>query len=266
MPAVPPVPPVPLYFALAARSIGRATNANTDLLGVPVRAAALPSPPPPPPQPPPLPPALHLQLSPQAAAPPAPLRVPPPLPLPASHPPARPRARARPTLPACTMPQSIASCVRRDATSRVAVHNLVCAEGPLPPVDVLLAGAPAGRRGPRTGVRKRGSSAGKGKRLWTADEDALLRRLAGAAPENWNVISTRLPGRTGKQCRERWLNHLRPDIRKGGWTPDEDSIIIREQARRGNRWSDIARLLPGRSDNAVKNRYNATLKRQMLAR
>lgn len=133
-------------------------------------------------------------------------------------------------------------------------------------MDALLAGAPAGRLGPRTGVRKRGSSAGKGKRLWTTDEDALLRRLAGASPENWNVISTALPGRTGKQCRERWLNHLRPDIRKGGWTQAEDSLIIREQARRGNRWSDIARLLPGRSDNAVKNRYNATLKRQMLAR
>ncbi len=116
------------------------------------------------------------------------------------------------------------------------------------------------------GIRKRGSSSGKGKRLWTSEEDELLKRLAGSSPENWNLISTSLDGRTGKQCRERWLNHLRPDIRKGSWTQAEDNIILREQAVRGNCWSDIARLLPGRSDNAVKNRYNATLKRLKRSR
>lgn len=112
-------------------------------------------------------------------------------------------------------------------------------------------------------VRKRSNAAGRGKRLWGADEDARLRHLAGSRPENWNMISMSLPGRTGKQCRERWLNHLQAGIRKGGWTMAEDEVILREQAARGNRWSDIARMLPGRSDNAVKNRFNATLKKQL---
>jgi Myb-like DNA-binding domain len=99
------------------------------------------------------------------------------------------------------------------------------------------------------------------KRMWTSEEDDLLRQIAGDSPDNWNMIGVALPGRTGKQCRERWLNNLRPDIRKGGWSREEDDLIIREQAYRGNQWSAIARMLPGRSDNAVKNRYNATLRK-----
>ncbi|CAN8074643.1 unnamed protein product [Agarophyton chilense] len=113
-------------------------------------------------------------------------------------------------------------------------------------------------------ITKRPRKRGTVKRLWTPQEDDRLRRLAKLRPENWNVIAESLPGRTGKQCRERWLNHLQDGIRKGFWTAKEDEIIILEQARRGNRWSDIARLLPGRSDNAVKNRFNATLKKQHI--
>jgi Myb-like DNA-binding domain len=101
----------------------------------------------------------------------------------------------------------------------------------------------------------------RSKRMWTTEEDELLRKIAGDFPENWNIIGINLPGRTGKQCRERWLNNLRPDIRKGGWSREEDELILREQALRGNQWSTIARMLPGRSDNAVKNRYNATLRK-----
>jgi hypothetical protein len=101
----------------------------------------------------------------------------------------------------------------------------------------------------------------RSKRMWTTEEDELLRKIAGDFPENWNMIGVNLPGRTGKQCRERWLNNLRPDIRKGGWSREEDELILREQALRGNQWSTIARMLPGRSDNAVKNRYNATLRK-----
>lgn len=129
------------------------------------------------------------------------------------------------------------------------------------------AGRPVSPGGdPGRTIRKRGSSSGKCKNLWSSEEDEVLIRLAGPAPENWNLISTSLRGRTGKQCRERWLNHLQPNIRKGSWTAAEDGIILREQALRGNCWSDIARMLPGRSDNAVKNRFNATLKRQKSGR
>jgi hypothetical protein len=117
----------------------------------------------------------------------------------------------------------------------------------------------------RIAKRQRGGGAGRSKRMWTAEEDEMLRLVAGEHPENWNEIGRALPGRTGKQCRERWLNNLRPDIRKGEWTAAEDALIVREQARRGNQWSSIARLLVGRSDNAIKNRFASKLKKRAAA-
>jgi hypothetical protein len=106
------------------------------------------------------------------------------------------------------------------------------------------------------------SNLGRKKRMWTPDEDDLLQRVAGGAPETWNIIGAAVPGRTGKQCRERWVHNLRPNVRKGHWTRDEDEIILREQAKLGYAWSVIARLVAGRSDNAVKNRMNSCLARR----
>ncbi|GAB9468224.1 hypothetical protein Gpo141_00005544 [Globisporangium polare] len=92
---------------------------------------------------------------------------------------------------------------------------------------------------------------------WRPDEDELLKELVAEGRKNWGQVATRIPGRTSKQCRERWYNHLDPSIVRGEYSAEEDRIILEAQARLGNRWSAIAAMLPGRTEDAVKIRWKS---------
>ncbi|GAB4854534.1 hypothetical protein Ancab_023115 [Ancistrocladus abbreviatus] len=110
---------------------------------------------------------------------------------------------------------------------------------------------------PKDGVLNRGA--------WTAAEDKLLIDYINKHGEGrWRSIPKGAGlNRCGKSCRLRWLNYLRPDIKRGNITPEEEDLIIRLHKLLGNRWSLIAGRLPGRTDNEIKNYWNTTLMKKL---
>ncbi|CAJ1947256.1 unnamed protein product [Sphenostylis stenocarpa] len=103
------------------------------------------------------------------------------------------------------------------------------------------------------------------KGLWSPEEDEkLIRYMITKGQGCWSDIA-RNAGlqRCGKSCRLRWINYLRPDLKRGAFSPQEEELIIHLHSILGNRWSQIAARLPGRTDNEIKNFWNSTLKKRL---
>ncbi|XP_057505373.1 transcription factor MYB3-like [Actinidia eriantha] len=100
---------------------------------------------------------------------------------------------------------------------------------------------------------------------WTAEEDRKLAEVIEVnGPRRWKTIAAKAGlNRCGKSCRLRWMNYLRPNIKRGNITEQEEDLILRLHKLLGNRWSLIAGRLPGRTDNEIKNYWNSYLSKKI---
>ncbi|KAG2646968.1 hypothetical protein PVAP13_2KG541700 [Panicum virgatum] len=98
---------------------------------------------------------------------------------------------------------------------------------------------------------------------WSAEEDNVLRaQIAQHGTDNWTIIAAQFKDKTARQCRRRWYNYLNSECKKGGWSREEDMLLCEAQKLLGNRWTEIAKVVSGRTDNAVKNRFSTLCKRR----
>ncbi|KAH0788927.1 Myb-like DNA-binding domain containing protein [Histomonas meleagridis] len=98
---------------------------------------------------------------------------------------------------------------------------------------------------------------------WTRQEDeVIIKFVTENGCKSWTKLASLLPGRIGKQCRERWMNHLNPNISRSAWTLEEDRILYKLHEQFGNHWSKISQFMPSRTDNMIKNRWYSVLSKK----
>jgi len=108
--------------------------------------------------------------------------------------------------------------------------------------------------------KRKGSGKVMIKGAWSPEEDTQMLDAVKEYGTDWKKISTRVEGRTAKQCRDRYKLKLDPSINHGPWTPEEDKMLLKYHADLGRQWTKIAKLMPGRTENSVKSRYASLLR------
>ncbi|KAH0791364.1 Myb-like DNA-binding domain containing protein [Histomonas meleagridis] len=99
---------------------------------------------------------------------------------------------------------------------------------------------------------------------WKREEDEIILNFVQKnGVKDWAKLALLLNGRTGKQCRERFKNHLDSSVKRTPWTQEEDERLIECHNKLGNQWTKITRFFPGRTDNCIKNRWNSTLRKRI---
>uniref|UniRef100_A0A7S2RUK4 Myb-like DNA-binding domain containing protein n=1 Tax=Eucampia antarctica TaxID=49252 RepID=A0A7S2RUK4_9STRA len=138
---------------------------------------------------------------------------------------------------------------------------------PPPPMHLMsmpnkesTSGANGGSRGDAQASSKRKS----GPKTWTKEEDTILLGMVQnmRMPMKWSIVAQSMPERTGKQCRERYVNHLNPRLKSSDWSPVEDATIFHLYNTGGSQWAKMSKMIPGRTDNGIKNRFH-NLRRQL---
>jgi len=128
-----------------------------------------------------------------------------------------------------------------------------------------LQGAPPATAAPGSGKGASGNGKKKtGPKAWTKEEDSLLLSIVQSMriPMKWSLVAQNLSERTGKQCRERYVNHLNPRLKVTDWNPTEDATIFHLYNTIGSHWAKMSKIIPGRTDNGIKNRFH-NLRRQL---